>query len=223
MARAICQWDLFFMRIKTMFIAASLFAAALHGQPKPEPKLSVDGAVVTAKNFKEGATILFFGVGLDANGRYSTALVHRVRSSDDDGDGSVSITSPWATRRAVWTAIDLSRGSYSIGTPNGYQPGSLKLVTLKKNDVGEELVVEMIAPYVEVVFIRPGEGSWRASAFEGGQGDGDDQANHRLDISADAMTPLDGSGEAPKHFKEGDLIVGVDPIQMNYFLIEVGK
>jgi hypothetical protein len=145
--------------------------------------------------------------------------------TDTDSDGTVVFKpKELLPYRSVVAAVDYGSGAVTIGGPAGYEinmrlPGN----AVKKNAAGDVLEFEDEWLSLIALLVRPGGGAWTASALEGGPGDADGRHDGKLRFKFDDAKTIYGRDAAPKNLKKGDVVVLIEPGQMEVYAFEIGK
>lgn len=127
---------------------------------------------------------------------------------------------------AIWIAVDLATGAYAAAGSPGYFAVQLtpKAGELKNDNAGQLRQLELAAPELEMLLVRPGEGAWRLYAAKSAKGDENAaELTKPLRIDVRSMQAVEGSASPPANFKNGDIIGLIDPQWMKYRVIEVGR
>lgn len=145
---------------------------------------------------------------------------------DDDNDGEVRIAlEERANSRSVWIFVDYQNGEYAASTPDGaiarldFRGGGLK----DGNPGQLHRLLHKSGSRVRMVVVRPNEGAWALESSDGGPADRDSKHDGVLEADLEDFRPLRGSGQAPKHFRKDDVVVGIDPYSLRVFTLKVGK
>ena len=215
------------MRI-AVFAAALLFLSPfpLFSADPPALRATVTSTGVEVINATPKGEVVLMTASVDSDGGLLRQVTGAKRFTDDDGDGIVRYA---ASRpiplRSIWVAVDLDSGRYAIAGPEGYPLAVLPFPSaLLQHDAEGAIGVfgnEMVS--AELFVIRPKAGAWRLRAAEGGGGDADKEKNGKLDLAAGDAVPVGGSGPAPKHLRKGDIVVVIDPTQMEVFAGEIER
>jgi hypothetical protein len=183
-----------------------------------ERSVTVDG--VTA-----GGQVVWFSMAREVAEDDVATLVRRAEvQRDGDGDGKIV----WdldreVPLRSIWVAVDFSTGRAVAVSPEGYP---LRRVTWRGRGLARGNSrsdrVEDFRGYAEVLLVRPGEGAWRLTVGDGSEQDDDGVPDGKLAAALDQMRPLAGAGEAgpPNRFGPKDVVVLIDPNQMELALVE---
>jgi hypothetical protein len=189
------------------------------------PGIDIAETSVTVSALTPGSGVALFAAGtvqkrlFPAGVDYSTVLL------DSDGDGTVTFqVEKGVPSRSVWIAVDLVTGDYSVSAPEGYpvrlmQPPA-KLV--RKGNVGQmnRWVHELYR--LNLLLVRPGTGAWAFLATKGGYGDDEKTQAPGFSTSLKYFLPLTQDAPALHNFRRGDVVVAIDPINLEYYALTLG-
>lgn len=120
---------------------------------------------------------------------------------------------------AVWAAVDLATGRLAIGSPGDF---ALTEIEPQGRRIDRALGrLEVGRHGLEILFVRPGQGSWRLDVHDGGPQDEDGAYDGSLRASLAALLPDAQHGNAPPRFAKGDLLLAVDPTDLHLFTLQV--
>ena len=200
-------------------------AFAVSGFAQSPIGIDVRDGGVTVSGVTPGGSIALVAVGRGAGRR---GMISQYRESrllaDENGDGTITYRpAREIPDRSVWLGVDLIDGRYAIGASPEFVFGNSSLVSsLRKDAEGELAILEKEIPRLTVLLVRPKSGAWLFEAREGGAAD-HDGPNGRLQLFFSDAIAIEGKDNAPKHLKNGDVVLAVDPYQLSVFAAEVGK
>lgn len=207
---------------KGRWVAAAIFAfliASAAGAQKPsEMALAFTAEEVTLTGVPRGGTVILFGIGVEWFNHAPSLTRHAEAVSDNDGDGTVIVRPALMPERAVWVAINLQTGNYTIGAPDNSQPAPLELA--EGAWASDGALVEVRREYMEALVVRPGVGAWAARLGDGGAYDADGRPDGRVILRLDRMDRLDGEQKGPPVAIRKDLLVLIDPHSLQTFVRE---
>lgn len=201
--------------LHTLVCSISVFAAS--------PALTVDSSAVSIANVRPGASVALAGVATIPKPLFPGGASYCRIVTDADGDGRIAFApSDGVAWRSLWVAVDLDTGAYSIATPERYpaRPMAAPQEVVRRGNFGQMNRWWHERAVLNLLVVRPGEGAWMLSASKGSNVD-DDKQNHRPGFGTvlDSFSPVTGSTPAPKHFRRGDVIVALDPINLEYYVL----
>lgn len=120
---------------------------------------------------------------------------------------------------AVWVAVDVATGRFALGTPGGFSLTEIEPQGRRIDRALGRIAVDR--PGLEILFVRPGAGSWRLDIHDGGPQDEDGAYDGSLRASLAALLPDAQHGNAPPMFHKGDLLVAVDPTDLHLFTLQI--
>ena len=131
--------------------------------------------------------------------------------------------------RSIWAVVDLSSGRYTVATPQGFPrlelpfPASA-LKTKPSEDEDDQLINNHFV--LEMLWVHPGDhksaGAWFTRVADGGDSDEDGKNDGKATVSASRFVAIGSSGAAPRKIKKGDILVMIDPFEMQFFATQVG-
>jgi hypothetical protein len=165
-----------------------------------------------------GHPVFVFGIGIGSHGR-SALLTRYVQTlTDDDEDGQISVYYRGLPQRSVWVVVDSVTGEYVVETPSGNAPSVLSVA----GDAwrGDRVSIDVDRAYLEVLVVRPGVGAWTLRTADGGANDSDGLSNAVATLSLAGMQQLAGEENDPGAVISGDVIVMIDPQNLDTFVSE---
>jgi hypothetical protein len=182
--------------------------------------ITISGNLIEATGITAGQDAIVFGCAI---GKYS-GLPEIVRQAvvvhDSDGDGAISLVLPNVPVTSVWAVVDYSSGRYAIGTPSGF---TAKVAEISDHDWKKDTSqIDVTREWVEVLLVRPGGGAWTLRAGEGSANDADGASNRNLRAALSRMQFLHGdpSQAAPEKAKSKDLLIIIDPHELDVLVKE---
>ena len=213
----------------TRMVVAILVLAALALGASPlsaQPKIEFEKDAVVARGVTPGGSVVWFGVTRDRPGWTNRVVRRDALVTDSDGDGVVRLDLgvPVAPQ-SIWTAVDLPSGAVAVATPEGMprREVALPVGAFRGSARGVVETVEDARQFLEILVVRPGEGSWTLSVGDGGASDGDLQSDGRIQATLAAMRPAAATKTAPSQLLPGDVVVVVDPRLMEFYVTTFGK
>jgi hypothetical protein len=202
-----------------------LSATAARAEPL---RLAVAGEDVVATGATAKGRVVFFGVTREVAPDDVVEVNRKVDVlTDDDGDGRVALPLGRAVPlRSAWVAVDLASGAFEAAAPEGFR---LKKVNFRGKGVGRradgrDSVVDARA-LAEILVVRPGAGpeagAWHLYLGDGGPSDEDGTPDGRLEAALDRMEPLAGSPPPPTTFQKDDVVLVLDPDQLEITLVKM--
>lgn len=182
--------------------------------------------------------------GVSRNG--SIALVGRMREASremlvrmtevhelllDSGTGAIDydLGRPLPLR-SIWAVVDVASGRYAVVTPPDFPRQELPFPpTVVKNTPAEDLDDQLLNDrfVIDMLWVHPGEnkqgGAWSARVADGGATDLDAKNDGKTLSGASQFRALGTSSTPPKKIKKGDILIMIDPFEMQFFATEVGK
>lgn len=204
-----------------VFAGLVILSLALTGRAAERPSgmtLTFGTGQVTVGGVVGRHQVIAFGIGIGVRG-YTPLLTRNVKASrDDDGDGIIAFPARSLTPRSVWAAVDFETGDYVVGTPTGEMPRPLNFPADSWR--GNRVDLDIHRAYLEVLVVRRRVGAWTLRAADGGSNDADATSNAVLKLRLDKMEKLIGEEKGPPFAVAKDLIIVVDPQNLDTFVSE---
>lgn len=215
----------------SLLLVLSASGATTESAPQVTPAVTVSGRHVLAEGITPHGKAVFFGISRGDTG-YGGGVGVRVTKTvmaDDDGDGRIDLDAGYdIPGRAVWAVVDFDNGQYALAAAPEFdieerrlQPGALK-----NDESGGLAFVSDARARVALLVVRPGKGAWYNLGFLGGAGDArKDPLGEYLTLAFADGTSIAGERQdpAPRHLKNGDVLIGIDPGRLDIFTMAVGK
>lgn len=146
--------------------------------------------------------------------------------TDDHHDGTITFEKPTPIAfRSIWIIADLDTGEILVATPAGFRALEMRRrVATDPAPVDVGLAdVSVDRDQAQVLVVRPGRGAWTKTV--GLQRAGDSPVNpKRPTVAIDALHELHKEfGRAPSMFLPGDIVVAVDPVQLDYSITTISR
>ncbi len=204
------------MRRACLLIMLLLLPAAAVAQPVLSFE---DQAVVVSGGTPEGDIVLW-SVYRERPGGVSTRIgrVYERVTSDASGVARLEL-GRGVPELSVWSAVDLASGQAAVGTPGSFALTEIDPQGRRIDRALNRLEVDVHG--LELLFVRPGVGSWRLAIHDGGPEDEDGAYDGSLRASLAALLPDAKAGNAPPKFQKGDVLVAVDPTDLHLFLVQI--
>jgi hypothetical protein len=180
---------------------------------------------ITARGVGKGGTVALLGVAKTPRLYYSETTYVRELLVDRDADGVVTYQLDAAVPgRSLWAFVDLETGERTIAAPeeDAGREAAFPLEDSLRDDLGDSytLVADRRAA-LEILYVRPRDGTWHAAATDGGPTDRDDSDDGRVKIYLEDLEDLSGGKRQLLEVVSGDVIVGIDPHLGEYFALEI--
>lgn len=198
-------------------LAAFLLPTLASAELKEEPELTIAGNEIVISNVTPGAVVTVAGA-MQTTLNYvafewinSTELVA-------DPTGSATWTLEWQVPTlSVWVAVDRSTGKFAtlaVADPTTQQRSFTVSPLVEISSVGEAFL--MISPArQDVILVRPGVGSWKATT------EPDTSGGTNFAINPLVASGLVGLGETtalPPTPQVGDVLVAIDSARVAAFV-----
>ena len=119
--------------------------------------------------------------------------------------------------------VDLATGEFSVAAPEGFPKRAVALPSnaLARNRSGRLSVLVDSCGYGELLLVRPIIGAWAVSLSDGGALDQDGANDGTLVSSLDQMQAIDGTAPPPEEYAAGDILVMIDPQQLEFYAVRI--
>lgn len=211
------------MRVSVIHVGILLLLAV---GAAAQPRLDFEEGRVSMTGGTPGGEVVLF---LAAHDQMDVVVAEVQRAAivrDDDGDGRVVFDLyPRVPKFAVWLAVDLRSGQYAVSrTPSwsieaGEEPGSPVL----ERQVEGAAVVRGRGRQLTSLVVRPGVGAWRARVADGHAADRDGERDGAVSLSLSEHSPLAASPAAPPVLQHGDVVLIVNPQDLQFGVVRVGE
>lgn len=191
-------------------------------------RLTVDEESVVVTGATPEGQVVFFGITREVAPDDVVEINRKMDVlTDEDGDGRISL--PFGRpvpERSAWVAVDLSSGGFEAAAPEKFR---LKKVSFRGRGIGRRpdgrgSIVDARA-LAEILVVRPGTGPeagvWHLYLGDGGPSDEDGTPNGQLEAALDRMEPLAGSPPPPQTFQKDDVVLLLDPDQLEMTLVQM--
>ena len=180
---------------------------------------------ITARGVSKGATVALLAVAKTARLYYSEMTYVRELLVDRDADGVVTYELDAAVPgRSLWAFVDLETGERMVAAPeeDAGREASFPIEDSLRDDDGSgyTLVADRRAA-IEILYVRPRDGTWHAAARDGGATDRDGTDDGRVKIYLEDLEDLSGGKRQLLEVASGDVILGIDPHLGEYFALEI--
>jgi hypothetical protein len=197
------------------------------------PAVTFSGNTVHVTGITPHGQVAVMSVMREVTGQLVSRMSRTEQLLTDAGAGVVDFDlGRTVPLRSIWTVVDLASGQYVIATPPGMQRLELPFATsIVKNTPSADADDEIAETHftLDMLWVRPGNGggAWTARVADGGSTDQDDANNGSTKNSTSQFRPLGAPDVAPnkppKKFKTGDVLVMLDPFELNFHATQVTK
>jgi hypothetical protein len=203
--------------------SAALFA----DQPaQPDPvQVQFEAHAVALSGLSPGGDVAIVSAAEEWN-TYRFRYVRREALLTADRLGNARLSIPGTMpQRSTWAVVDVSTGRYTIASPT---PATLQRMdlgpnALRKNGKGDLFKVDVPFGFADVLFVRPGLGSWVDTIGDGGPADDNAQPDGHVGARLDTTRTMGKKAvAAPGKLAKGDVVIVLDPLGMRYFATVIG-
>lgn len=218
------------MKLCRMLGVGSVFAAICGflsapsmAQVDPVLALSFGESAIDLEGATPSSEIVWFSIASESSD-YASTTVPRFSVSAADVGGNANFEMPnGVPPHSIWVAVDMTTGVYALATPGDYplRTASLASDALKvgKSDKVDQLAIPRSD--LHVLLVRSSVGAWVGRFSEGAPDDADGVADGVLTAELAGFRALGDSPVAPDAYANGDLIIAIDPINMEVMVLRV--
>ena len=130
--------------------------------------------------------------------------------------------------KAIWCAVDLSTGAYTIDSLNSAAGTELQVSQNELFQSGKSLWFN--TGRVDLLIVRPGQTAWSIRAVDGGPTDEGPSQDGQVQIPPASLQSMWSSGSESGVVSSlftgpqaGDLVIGLNPDDMTYFTFKIGE
>ncbi len=195
----------------------------LAAQVVPELAFSFEESVIYLEDATPGGEVVWFSIASESSD-YASTTVPRFSVSSADALGSANFELPdGVPPHSIWAAVDLTTGAYALAAPGDYplRLAAFPSDALKvgKNDQVDQLAIQRSDLHILVT--RSRVGAWVGRFSEGAPDDTDGAADGVLTAELVGFRALGESPVAPDAYADGDLVIAIDPINMEVMILRV--
>ncbi len=181
------------------------------------PALIFSSQTVQVQGMTPGATVVWFGMGLDIV-EYSEMRSERQEAAVADAQGGATLTFQAAVPpQSVWVAVDPTTGAFALGSPPAFTPGHFNVVpgSIVNGTGSASDQLTDPAGCIHVLLVRPGQGAWAATIGRGGVNDQSNPTDASLRFSIESLAAITpGAAAAPARLAAQDLLFVARPRTM---------
>lgn len=208
---------------KRLILLATL-GVAVSASLLSQPAITFEEKAVVARGLSPGGQAVLFGVAREPQGFHSRVVRRaHIATADGAGEARLDLEQP-VPARSIWLAADLVSGLFRTATPGG-SPAKEIVVPVNAIETlgpGRSGRVRSDLGFIEILYIRPLQGAWVLAVGDGGESDEDRAADSSIAAALDRMAPVGSSPAAPADFVVGDILLVVDPRELQFFAARLG-
>jgi hypothetical protein len=207
-------------------IVPGVYRPAFAATAPPALTIAFTDHSVRVSNVAPGGQVYLYGLSRESKSGLVNVVTREQILADTDRDGVVEWTlTEKMPLRSLWAAVDVERGTYGAGVPPGYPATAVALTgkQLKKDLAGEVAQLAIAGTLVEVIVVRSADAIWGQTVGLRGPLDEGVQPGI-VEISAANLLPrLGTTSSAPKHLKNGDVVMMFNSFRAVYAVGRVGE
>lgn len=199
-------------------VTCSLFAGT-RDSGRAAPQITFSARTITATGLTPNREAVVFGAARAALGRsYRLERWGAVTEADAKGQLTFDLGRS-ISANSIWCIADLTTGEYVVASPRTYDLSIVSLLpnAFRKGSESDEFVFNH--PYLDMIYVHPGEGAWTAEVAEGSAIDRDGP-NGVIVLSLADMTPL-GNAPTLHTFAPGGVLVAIDVLRYEVAVIRL--
>lgn len=204
-------------------LLVSLWSVAAWSAPPSHtpPAIGFNGSGVAITGLAPGGPAIVFSVDRGHRGAMEGYTRHDYRLSAADAAGNARVILPSVPQISLWCVVDLTTGAYATAAPAGYAMRRLPFPAnaLRGASNAQLNRLRLKDEFLEVLWVRPGVGAWRASVGDGGLSDEDHAVDGHLSIVPKQMEPIGAAPPPPGHYLPNDTFILINPITMELLAI----
>lgn len=196
-----------------------LIAPAAAGAAPATLTVRLDPRAIVAEGVSPHGKVLLFGVTVESRG-FSDAIRRWDRvAEDDDGDGKVTFAfEREIPARSIWAVVELRGGDYVAITPQGpVVPLPLPPSAARPGAKDEIAGLDLTGTVAYVVIVRGNAGAWGLNVDANGRNDDDRTNTAVMRVDPSRLTSLAGNAPPPRVLVPGDLLLIINPLDMEIF------
>jgi hypothetical protein len=197
------------------FTRVLLFLFALPCIAAPVLTFRTDG--IDVSNVAPGGTVVLFAVQQEPDLDHLRTRTFESSLVDDDRDGRVTFDAD-VKPRSIWVAADIAAGEMTTASPAG-----LTLKPIPGSALRSPQSISLRGDLLEFLYFRPGVGAWRQTVVDSAATDVDGEPDGLGTISFDLMRAVDESSSSPAHYSHGDILVAINPLDLNGYILGAGN
>lgn len=206
--------------VVTLVAISAAFGSArsLAGAQQIAPlKITFEERSIRVEGASQRGEVVWFSVASESSD-YASTTVPRSGSTfvDPTGAATFELQGP-VPPHSIWAAVDLATGAFALGAPAGYplRQSALEPGAIHANPSGRISWLRADRSDLHLLLVRPGVGSWTGRFSEGSPDDADKESDGILNAGLDQLRAIGESGPVPDEFKVRDVLIAIDPIQMD--------
>jgi hypothetical protein len=206
-------------------LLATLWSVAAAADPPSHavPSIAFSASGIAISGLTPGGSAIVLGIERGARPYITGYTRHNylLRSADTLGNARINLTS--VSPISLWCVVDLQTGTYASAGPAGY---AIRRIPLPANAFHAASNAQLNRlrlkdEFLEVLWVRPNVGFWKASAGDGGASDSDHAVDGHVSLAPEQMEPLGQSPIAPNHYLPTDTFILINPETMEILTLPV--
>ncbi|MEM1207376.1 MAG: hypothetical protein AAGN66_29345 [Acidobacteriota bacterium] len=211
---------------RTLGGAAGLMAAdnlELTVTPPAPPTVSVSGGDVTVSGVTASGDVALLGVVHGRQPWLGTVSPRAETLADNDGDGAVTHSTGDTLEKSLWVAVDVATGRFGVGAADDFE---IQAADAPSTVNGSGQLVDQRGSLLLLV-VRPSGDVWYGQIHDGAAGDLGADSDGVLDANLGSLSPVGqltpGAPSPPPlaSLGSGDVVVGIDPVHLEYYAFTV--
>jgi len=195
----------------TSFIYPDLEAQDVHtttAASAAPPQVGFTGTRVSVRGTRPGSPVVWMAlVRTRVHNRVVVKIERGIVHASPGGEATIDVPAA-AARRALWTIAAVEDGAAVVAAAPGYSGSQLPVnATVQAGATA----VEIEAPEIHLLYVRPPAGVWGFDATDGSALDGDQEQNGTIVVPLSALERLETGPKAPpEQVRSGDVLLLLD-------------
>jgi hypothetical protein len=203
--------------------AAVLWGLAASAVPQVVPSITLNAGGIAISGLTPGASAIVLSISRQTRGGIAGYGRHDYLLRAADAGGNATVNLAVVPPISVWCVVDLRTGLYAVTAPLSYPIRRIPFPAnaLRASSNAQLNRLRLKHDFLEVLWVRPGVGTWKTSVGDGGESDADHIVDGNLSIAPEQMEALGGSPPPPNHYLPSDTFILVNPDTMELLAIPV--
>src|SRR5688500_12930181 len=159
------------------------------------PKVTFHSDGVRVDGVAPGSRVAWLAVLKEPVQRHiAVRMLYGVDQVTSGGEMKIGATG-YELSRALWVLVDVETGD-AVSMPGpGYVSSTRRIDAVA---LPGKTSFSVVSPEAKLLYVRPHGGVWMASVYDGGEGDADERADGRIEVSLATMERLKGNPHPPE-------------------------
>ncbi|MEO8277237.1 MAG: hypothetical protein ABI639_13570 [Thermoanaerobaculia bacterium] len=194
-----------------------LVASPLTAQPEPTLAIAFGESSIRIEGASRSGEVVWFSIASESSG-YASTTVPRSGSGSADARGVATVDlEDRIPPHSIWAAVDLASGAFALATPETYplRRSALNPEAIQADSSGRSRWLHANRSDLHLLLVRPGVGAWVGRFSDGSSDDADLETDGNLIADLGNLRPVGNTRSILEEFRGGDVLIGIDPLQMD--------